>query len=122
MNLELREQGRFFINGWRQSLASSWWEQEINARFKQKIGANLYLSAGLNLFHRVSWNHRLTPERKLEKSVRSKHTNFGPVLVVTFRPSPTLELLFLGNIAVVHSSGKSRVQVNNLNLDLNWSL
>ena len=122
MNLELREQGRFFINGWRQSLASSWWEQEINARFKQKIGANLYLSSGLNLFHRVSWNHRLTSERKLEKSVRSKHTNFGPVLVVTFRPSPALELLFLGNIAVVHSSGKSRVQVNNLNLDLNWSL
>jgi len=122
VNLELREQGRFFINGWRQSLASSWWEQEVNARFKQKIGANLYLASGLNFFHRVSWNHRVTSERKLEKSVRSKHTNLGPVLAVTFRASPTLELLFLGNIGVVHSSGKSRVQINNLNLDLNWFL
>lgn len=122
VNLELAEQGRFFINGWRQSLALSWRNQQVNALYKKRIGANFHFSAGLNFFRQVRWNHKVDQEGKLKKSVRSKHTNFGPVWAVTFRPSSSLELLFFGNIDVVHSSGRSTKQINNFNLDLKWFL
>jgi len=122
VNLELAEQGRFFINGWRQSLALSWRNQQVNALYKKRIGANLYFSAGLNFFRQVRWDHKVNQDGKLEKSVRSKHTNFGPVWAVNFRPSSSLELLFFGNIDVTHSSGRSTKQINNFNLDLNWFL
>ena len=122
VNLELAEQGRFFINGWRQSLALSWRNQQVNAFYKKRIGANFHFSAGLNFFRQVRWNHKVDQEGKLKKSVRSKHTNFGPVWAVTFRPSSSLELLFFGNIDVVHSSGRSTKQINNFNLDLKWFL
>ncbi len=120
VNLELSEQGRFFVEGWRQGLALSLKNQELNVRFRQQIGENLYLSSGLNFLQKLRWEHKLTSEGKLEKSLRSKQMTIGPLLTITFQPSSSLEVLFFGNIDVVHSSGNSTVQINNFNLDLNW--
>lgn len=120
LNLELAEQGRFFINGWRQRLALSWQNQEVQALFKRQFGANFHLSPGVSFFRQIRWDHKVNSQGKLEKSVRGKHTNFGPILGITYRPNSSLELLFFGNIDFVRSSGRSTEQINNFNVNLNW--
>ncbi|MFQ5676977.1 MAG: hypothetical protein ACE5G1_13860 [bacterium] len=120
LNLELAEQGRFFINAWRQRLGLSWRNQQVHATFRQRLGQLLTVSPGINYFQQIRWEHRVNSEGRLEKSVRGKHTNIGPALGVIYHPNSSMEVLFFGNIDLVSSSGRNTEQIKNFNLTLNW--
>lgn len=117
---ELAEQGRFFYENWRQQLALSWWNQDIELLIKNALTRQLTISAGGNFFHQIRWNHRADSQGRLRKFVRDKHTNVGPLLEFFFRPSSSLELAFMGNIQFVYSSQRQTEHINRFDLNLNW--
>ena len=56
----------------------------------------------------------------LEKRLKGKHTNLGPVLEISYRPSDNLEVAFLGNTQIVYSSRRPTEHINNFDVNLNW--
>ncbi|RMF69144.1 MAG: hypothetical protein D6743_02325, partial [Calditrichaeota bacterium] len=120
VNYELAEQGRFVYNRWRQSLALSWRNQEFQLRLRHKVGEKLEVAPGGSYFRQVRWSHKVTPEGKLVRTVKDRHTNFGPIFEITYRPGPSLEFLFFGNIQYVNSSRRETEHINNFDVQLNW--
>lgn len=120
LNLELSEQGKLFYQLWRQRLALSWRNQEIQIYFRQNIGSNFVFSPGCNFFQQLRWEHNVKPDGSLEKKIKDKHTNLGPLLQILYRPSQNLEFVFLGNIQVVYSSRRQTEYFNNFDVNLNW--
>ncbi len=118
--MELAEQGKLFYHLWRQRLALSWRNQEIQLLFRHKVGTNFVIASGGKLFHQIRWNYKLNSEGVLEKFVKDKHTNLGPLLEMSYRPSSRLEVLFLGNIQVVNSSRRETEYINSFDVNLNW--
>lgn len=119
-NLELAEQGKLFYKLWRQSLALSWQNQEIKVLFRHKIGRHFEFSPGGNFFQQLRWDHRLQPNGNFVKKIRDKHTNLGPVLQMSYRPSSNLEFVFLGNSQIVYSTRRPKEVINNFDVNLNW--
>ncbi|MFQ5865604.1 MAG: hypothetical protein ACE5IW_10280 [bacterium] len=119
-NLELAEQGKLFYEIWRQRLGLSWRNQEIQVYFRHKIGSNLVFSTGGSYFQQFRWNHTVKGDGSLEKRVKAKHTNWGPSLEISYRPSRALEFLFLASSQVVYSSSKKTEYLNNFDVHLNW--
>jgi hypothetical protein len=119
-NLELAEQGKLFYDLWRQRLALSWQNQEVQIQLRHKVGHKFSIKPGARLFHQTRWNHSVLSDGTSVKLVRDKHTNIGPTLQVSYRPSPSVEFAFLGNIQVVSSSGRPAEHLNNFDVNLNW--
>ncbi|MFQ5640859.1 MAG: hypothetical protein ACE5IR_23005 [bacterium] len=119
-HMELGEQGKLFYNLWRQGLALSWRTHEASLRFGYKAGSQFLISTGGSLFHQVRWNHRFESDSGFKKTVRDKHTNFGPVLQVSYQPGNHVQFVFLGSVKVVHSSGRETDYINNFDVNLNW--
>jgi hypothetical protein len=119
-SLELAEQGKFFYNNWRQQLALSWLSQDLLLLIKRQLASALQLSIGGSLFHQARWNHRFSSQGSLTKTLRDKHTNVGPILEMAFRPSPSLEVAFYGNMQVVYSSQRRTERINRFDLNLHW--
>ena len=119
-DLELAEQGRFFIDSFRQRLALSWRNSEIQGLFRHFSGRAWRIAAGLHFFQQTRWEHSITAEGKSVKMVNEKHTNVGPIMEVSYRPAPSLELLFFGNVQFSSSSRRSSEQINLFDLNLNW--
>ena len=119
-SLELSEQGKLFYADWRQQLALSWRSQELQVLLRRTLGRNLTLSSGANLFHQIRWSHRLNSDARLEKTLRDKHTNLGPIVELFYRPSRSIELTFFGNMQVVYSSQREPEHINRFDLNLNW--
>ncbi|MFQ5754434.1 MAG: hypothetical protein ACE5HI_20845, partial [bacterium] len=105
-NLELAEQGKLFYDLWRQRLALSWRNHEIQFLYRQRIGSNFVLAPGGNVFYQIRWIHKPNSEGVSEKSVKDTHTNLGPLLEISYRPSKSLEFVFLGNVQVVYAAGR----------------
>lgn len=120
VNVEMAEQGKLFYSLWRQRLALSWRNQEVELLFRHRFSPNLVLSAGGSLFHQIRWNHRVVPDSGLKKTVRDKHTNFGPLVQVSYQPSSRVQFLFSGNIQVVNASRRDTEYINNFDVNLNW--
>jgi len=119
-DLELAEQGRFFIDSFRQRLALSWRNSEIQGLFRHTAGRAWRLAAGLHFFQQIRWEHSITAEGKSVKMVNEKHTNVGPIMELSYRPRPSLELLFYGNVQFSSSSRRSSEQINIFDVNLNW--
>ncbi|MFQ5822691.1 MAG: hypothetical protein ACE5JB_01400 [bacterium] len=119
-HLELAEQGKLFYNLWRQQLALSWRNQQIQVYFRHKIGSNLVFSPGGSFFQQLRWDHSVKENGSFKKSVKDQHTNFGPLLEISYRPSRTLEFVFLGNTQVVFSSRRNTEYINHFDVHLNW--
>ena len=120
LHLELSEQGKLFYHSWRQRLALSWRNQQVQILFRHKIGTNFTFAPGANFFQQLRWDYNVSPERTLEKRVKAKHTNLGPILQISYRPSGNLELVFLGNTQIVYSSRRPTDYINNFDVNLNW--
>ncbi len=119
-NLELAEQGRFFFSGFRQRLALSWRSSEIRGQFRHTVGRTWQVAAGINFFQQTRWDHSITSEGKSIRTVNEKHTNVGPLMELLYRPTPSLEVLFFGNVQFSSSSRRSSEQINLFDLNLNW--
>ncbi len=119
-SLELAEQGKFFYNNWRQQLALSWLSQDLLLLIKRQLASALQLSIGGSLFHQARWNHRFSSQGGLTKTLRDKHTNVGPILEMRFRPNPSLEVAFYGNMQIVYSSQRQTERINRFDLNLHW--
>lgn len=119
-NLELAEQGKFFYNVWRQRLALSWRNAELQLVFKRNFGARWQLASGANFFRQTRWEHRLNSSGERQKQVRDRHTNYGPVLELSYRPNPRVQVLFLGNVQISNSSRRATETINNFDLNVNW--
>lgn len=120
LNFELAEQGKLFYDLWRQRLALSWRNHEIKVLFRHRVGRNLTVAPGGKLFQQTRWEHRLNAEGNFQRRVQDKHTNWGPIVQIAYRPSPKLEFIFLGNIQMVNSSRQNSEQINNFDVNLNW--
>lgn len=120
LHLELAEQGRLFYRLWRQRLALSWRNQELQLLIKHKLGWNFLIALGGSFFHQVRWNHNIDSQGNLIKTVRAKHTNLGPALELSFKPNRSLEFVFWGDIQFVLASRKKTEQINNFDVKLNW--
>jgi hypothetical protein len=119
-HLEFSEQGKLFYQLWRQRLALSWRNQEIQILFRHKIGTNFVFAPGASFFHQLRWDYNVNPDGDLEKKLKGKHTNLGPVLEISYRPSDNLEVAFLGNTQIVYSSRRPTEHINNFDVNLNW--
>jgi hypothetical protein len=118
--VELAEQGKFFYDDFRQQLALSWQNQDVDLLVRNRIASGLVVSVGGKLFHQTRWNHRLSSDGRPERRLRDRHTNIGPILELFYNPSPTLELTFVGNLLVVYSSQRDTEHINRFDLNLNW--
>jgi len=119
-NLELAEQGRFLYDRWQQNLALSWRNSEFGLRYVRYIGPDWKIVSGGNFFRQIRWEHKPNSEGKIEKREMNKHTNYGPVLEIAFRPQPSLELNFLGRVQFSSSSQRGNEHLNNFDVSLNW--
>ena len=119
-NYELAEQGRFFYDLWRQTLALSWRNSEVQLFYKHKIGSQIYLSTGGSFFRQIRWEHKIKSDGKTEKIIKDKHTNYGPSIELSYRPNNSLEINFLGNIHFANSSRKKTDTINIFDINLNW--
>ncbi len=122
MNLELAEQGRLFYELWRQRLALSWRNLELQVIYRQRLGAGWQITSGGNFFKQTRWEHRQDSEGDLTRVVKEEHTNFGPIWEVKYRPTNALEVLFAGNIQITNSSLTNTESIRNLDLTLHWFL
>ncbi|NIT69468.1 hypothetical protein GWO43_00845 [candidate division KSB1 bacterium] len=120
LSLELAEQGKLFYSLWRQQLALSWRNQEARVLLRHKLGPNFTVSAGGNIFHQIRWNHKLVAGEGSERTVRDKHTNLGPILQMSYRPSESVQFVFLGNVQVVTASRRETEYINNFDVNVNW--
>lgn len=120
LNFELAEQGKLFYELWRQRLALSWRNHEVRVLFRHRVGQTLVLAPGGKIFQQTRWEHRLNSEGNFQRMVQDKHTNWGPILQITYRPNPKLEFVFLGDIQMVNSSRRNSEQINNFDVNLNW--
>lgn len=120
VNFELAEQGRLFYSLWRQNLALSWRNQEAKVIFRHRIGSDLTIALGGKFFQQSRWQHRINSQGVSEKKLQEKHTNYGPIMEASYRPSSSVEFLFLGNIQIVNSSRRNADQINNFDVNLNW--
>ena len=119
-NIELAEQGRFFHDLWRQTLALSWRNSEVRALYRYHFDSHWQVASGGFLFRQIRYEHNLNSQGTREKRVRDKHTNLGPLLEISYRPSTSLELLFSGNIQFASSSRRNTENINSFDLNLNW--
>ncbi len=119
-NIELAEQGKLFYDLWRQRLALSWRNAEIQLLHRHSFGSSWQLASGGSFFRQTRWEHRLNPQGERQKNIKDRHTNFGPVVELSFRPSQTLQVLFLGNIQFSKSSRRNTETINNFDLNVNW--
>lgn len=120
-DLELAEQGRLFFDQWQQTLALSWRNHDIRVSWRHHFTPSFSIKPGASFFQQKRWNHRPDSDGNFGRSVRDTHTNFGPVLELTYYPRPSLEFRFFGNIQTVSSSRRRTDHINNFDLYLNWS-
>jgi hypothetical protein len=120
LDLELAEQGRLFIGEWKQTLALSWRNYEVQAFYRYRLTPNLVISPGGHFYRQVRWQHQVNAEGQASKTVESRHTNFGPVIEISYRPSPALQFVFYGNIQRVKSSQRSADNIHIFDVNLNW--
>jgi hypothetical protein len=78
--LELAEQGKLFFEQWRQTLALSWQNYEIQFLIRYRLASGLSIAPGASLFRQVRWQHNISTSGESYKSVDSKHANIGPIL------------------------------------------
>lgn len=119
MNLELAEQGKLFYDLWRQRLALSWQNQELRLALRHRIDRKFLLKPGVHLFRQIRWNHKVTPDGTLRKTVRDIHTSLGPILEILYRPGRAVEFEFFGNVQWINSSGRPTEHLN-FDVNLNW--
>jgi len=120
VDFELAEQGKLFYSRWRQNLALSWRNQEVQLMLKRRFHSGFSISAGGSVFNQKRWRHKLNADGELERELQTSHTNWGPVLEMAYRPRAGVEVMFLGNIQVVNSSRRDTETINNFDVNVNW--
>ncbi|MFQ5708396.1 MAG: hypothetical protein ACE5HO_13145 [bacterium] len=120
LNFELSEQGKLFYNQWRQRLALSWQNEEIQLFLKNHLGSGMVFSPGFAFFQQLRWDHIVNSDGTLSKRIKDKHTNVGPIFQLAFNPSPNLEFVVFGKTQFVISSQRKTDTINNIDVKLNW--
>lgn len=120
VNLELAEQGKLFYHLWRQRLAFSWRNEEVRLLFRHRRGDKFVFAPGCSFFQQVRRSHQVTAEGELSSRVQGRHTNLGPMLQVTYRPSENLEITVMGRTQVAFSSQQPTDHFSHVDVKLNW--
>jgi hypothetical protein len=118
-NLELSEQGRFFWDSWRQQLALAWRNEDLQILLRKRFGY-LSVAAGGSFYRQIRWIFRPDTDGGIRKVQNATHENFGPIMEISYRPSDSMEFLFLGSIQIVNSSSRTTDRINNVDVNLNW--
>lgn len=119
-NYELAEQGQFFFDLWRQTLALSWHSIETQLLYIQHFENGFYFSAGANIFRQTRWTHTQRASGESEKNIQSQHTNYGPIFKVSYNPNNTMEVVLSGNVRISKPFRREREYVQNYDINLNW--
>lgn len=119
-NYELAEQGKFFFDLWRQTLALSWHSIETQLLYKHRFNNGLYFSTGAHVFQQTRWQHKQKTSGESEKNVQSKHTNYGPIVEISYKPDNTMEVVLSGNVQISEPFQRKREYIQNYDINLNW--
>ncbi len=119
-DIEFAERGKFFYDAWRQRLALSWRNTEMQLILRRSLGSDWQVSPGASFFRQTRWEHRLSPSGERNRNLKARHTSFGPILEIRYRPTSAVQVVFYGNIQKSNSFRRDSETINAFDLNLNW--
>ncbi len=119
-NYEFAEQGKFFFDLWRQTLALSWQGIKTQLLYKHRFNNGLNFSTGANIFHQTRWQHKQKTSGETEKSIQSEHTNYGPKFEISYKPDNKMEVALSGNVQISKPHQRESEYIQNYDINLNW--
>lgn len=118
--LQLEENGQLYWEAWRERVLTTRQSHWLQLRLVHEPGGRFVLAPGYGFYSRDEWRHDRDAAGVENKTRAQTFSSHGPLVSISYAPSPRTRLTFDGQRRRVNPYQQKRYTINTLDIRLDW--